>query len=87
MPAHDPDRSDAYRFDPKRFDPLIPASPIPDRGARKGHPPWLPAEEAGRGVGATIGIVVAILLAIGGLVVVGFAIFFVVALNNMGSNK
>lgn len=73
--------------DPPRFDPLIPASPMPDRRARNRHHPWLPPEEAGRGIGATIGILVAVLLAVTGLVIVGIAIFFVVALNNMGSNK
>lgn len=40
-----------------------------------------------RGVLATIGVVVAWLMAIAGLVVVAFFILMAIALNNYGSNK
>jgi hypothetical protein len=47
----------------------------------------MPPNDPRQRLGATIGIIVAIILAVVGLVLVGFVIFFVVALNNMGSNK
>ncbi len=35
----------------------------------------------------TVGIVLAVVVAVGGLAIVGAAVFFIVAMNNYGSNK
>ncbi len=42
---------------------------------------------AGNSVWRTVGIVLAVLVALGGLAVVGFIVLFVVAMNSYGSNK
>ena len=59
-------------------EPHLPPPPPPD-----------PRQEptTGRSVFRVLGTVLATVLVLGGLVMVGLVVFFVIAINNYGSNK
>ena len=46
-----------------------------------------PPSSGGGGVWRTVGVILAVLMAVGGLAAVGVVILFVIAFNSYGSNK